>query len=340
MRADMKQVKIDPGPIMEMSHAYWVSQVLYAATKLGVFTILADGSLTLHEIAERLKTPDASTEKLLTACLALGLLEKENLKYRNSALSGSYLVEGKAPYLGYFAYLMEDLYAAWGGLFDSVKKNGPVSERFAGREETAEEASRRFTLAMHSASSLSAPFLADAVDLSKNRKMIDIGGGSGINAIVLAGKNPNLEVVVYDFPSVIKVASGFIDNSDASKRIGVKAGDFEKDDLPCGFDCALLSHILHGLGAEGAGDLLKKCYDILCPGGKIMIVEFLLNEEKSGPLFPALFALNMLLETKNGTAFTAGEIKKLLGSAGFKMETVKRLGKLPASVICAIKIKR
>lgn len=338
MKAETMRINLDPGQIVQMAGGYWVSQVLYVATRLNIFTLLEGKELTLARIVQLLDIPSASCEKLLNACCALDLLHKEDDRYRNSSLSERFLVEGKDGYLGYFVFLIGQLYTTWGGLLEAIKKDKPMNARFGKGTQISDKDARFFTLAMHSNSSLTAPHLADTVDLSHNKRLLDVGGGSGINAIVLAERNPHLEAVIYDFPAVIKVANEFIAKSKAADRIGLKAGDYNRNDLPEGFDCLLLSHILHGEGEKNSRALLKKCYDILEPSGKIIIVDFLLNEDKTAPVFSALFSLNMLLETPDGDTFSAYEITQFLKDAGFNIKEIKSLGEFsPAKVVVATK---
>lgn len=338
MKSSTSQINIEPNAIMQMTNGYWVSQVLYVATKLNIFTHLEGKNLSSEKIADLLKTPLKSTERLLNACCALDLLQKENHRYSNSPLSERFLVEGQKGYLGYLVLLTGQLYKSWGKLLEAVKENKPINERFGNGVQISEEDARFFTLAMHSSSSESAFYLADIVDLSANKKLLDLGGGSGANSIALAEKNSQLEAVVYDFPAVVKVSNEFISKSKAASRVKTQAGDFNRDDLPKGFDCILLAHILHGEGEEGSRNLLKKCYDILEPSGKIIIIDFLLDEDKNGPLFPALFALNMLVETAHGNTFSAQEINLFLRDSGFDIGEIKLLDKsLPAKVIVATK---
>ncbi len=49
-----------------------------------------------------------------------------------------------------------------------------------------------------------------------------------------------------------------------------------------------------------------------------MVQEFILDDSMDGPLFPALFSLNMLLNTPAGRAYSEGELFAMLAAAGVR----------------------
>ena len=102
-----------------------------------------------------------------------------------------------------------------------------------------------------------------------------------------------------------------------TERIAFQAGDYLADPLPKGCDAAWLSHILHAEGPEACRTLIGKVYEALDSGGVILIHDFFLNDALDGPLFPALFALNMLLGTDAGQAYSRRQVGTMLADAGF-----------------------
>ena len=149
---------------------------------------------------------------------------------------------------------------------------------------------------------------------------------------------PALSAVVFDLPSTRSFAEKTIERFNLSDRIDFVQGDFLADPLEGPFDVAWLSHILHGEGAEGCAAVLAKVKEALAPGGMILIQEFILNDSLDGPIFPALFSLNMLLGTGSGQAYSWGQLEDMLTAAGF--QDLRRLSlQLPngAGVIAAIR---
>jgi SAM-dependent methyltransferase len=159
--------------------------------------------------------------------------------------------------------------------------------------------------------------LAKVFDFSKYRSLIDIGGGSGVYAIQAVQANPQLSALVADLVAVCQVADEYIRRFKLQDRIKTQAIDFFKEDIPARYDVALLSHILHDWSEEKDIGLLKNIYKNLNRGGAVIISEWLLDNEKTGPAFPALMSMNMIIETEGGRNYSFAEISRMLASAGF-----------------------
>jgi hypothetical protein len=64
--------------------------------------------------------------------------------------------------------------------------------------------------------------------------------------------------------------------------------------------------------------IIQKAVDALEPNGTIVIHEFILNNSMDGPLFPALFSLNMLLGTESGQSYSEQQLTDMMRAAGIK----------------------
>lgn len=179
---------------MALSTGFWAFKTLAAAHELDLFSRLAGGAgVTVAGLAETLGLQPRPAEMLmlLTGCAGLGLLEKEDGRYRNTPLSEAYLVRGKPYYFGGFVQMADKrLYAGWGRLAEALRTNRPTtwdpavqSSMFDG-EDPAMLA--LFWEAMHSLSTMTARKLGEAVDFNHFRRLLDIGGGSGAYDIELA----------------------------------------------------------------------------------------------------------------------------------------------------------
>jgi predicted O-methyltransferase YrrM len=123
---------------------------------------------------------------------------------------------------------------------------------------------------------------------------------------------------VFDLPTTRPFAETTIGKYGLSDRIRFQAGSYLDDPVAGRYDVAWLSHILHGEGPEDCQRIIQKAVSALSPGGMILIHDFILNNEMSGPLFPALFSLNMLLGTASGQAYSEQQIRDMLASAGVR----------------------
>lgn len=321
--ADQDLPAVSPLPLMQLSIGFWSFKALATAHELDLFASLSgtDGR-TIEELAEMLDVAQRPAELLVTACASLGLLERRDGRYLNSELADEFLVPGKAfDFGGWLQMLDRRLYPAWGRLTEAVRTNRPTSwnpdEQAHFFDSEDPELLALFWEAMHSLSTLTARELGVHVDLSASTALLDIGGGSGAFDIELCRRYPNLRATVFDLPPVCEIASRKLVAAGFDDRIAVVPGDFLADsELPAGHDVVLLSMIMHDWTPEQDLAILRKCFAALPAGGRIVISELLVNDEKTGPPEAALMGLNMLVETV-GRNYTAAEYEGWMRATGF-----------------------
>ena len=162
----------------------------------------------------------------------------------------------------------------------------------------------------------SAPTVAGDIDLKGKKRLLDLGGGPGTYAIHFCMANPKLEATVFDLPTTRPFMEKTVERFNLSDRIDFQPGSYLTDEVPGRYDAAWLSHILHGEGPDDCLAIIQKAVSAVEPGGMIMIHDFILENSMDGPLFPALFALNMLLGTPSGQAYSQAQIEEMLEKAG------------------------
>lgn len=257
--------------------------------------------------------------------------------------------------MGDFVTMLDkQFYKRWDRLIEALKTNKPVegsSEnggfQSGGRlfdQAKGNQASTKvqmememFTHAMYGVSVVPAQALAKVIDFSEHKKMMDIGGGSGVYAIEVIKANPNMSATVIDLEPACNVASEYINKFNLNEKIRTQVSDFFKQDLPKDCDVALLSHIIHFLDVQKDKILLKKIYDNLPENGVILISEWLLNDEKTGPTPSALLSLTMILDQPEGRNYTFAEVSKMLREVGFTNVEKRHLAG-PAEVVIGYKI--
>jgi predicted O-methyltransferase YrrM len=321
---------INPLPLWDLAHAYCGARVFHAANELDIFSHL-DEEKTSGELAKLLGFEKRPLRMLMDVCVTLDLLEKYGGRYKNTPIASEFLVKGKPFYSGHFVSLEARSYLTWAKLADAVRRNAPVDET-----TRDDESIRFFTHAMHSTSVFSATILAQVVDLSDYTNLLDIGGGSGVNSIAFVERYPNLRATVFDGRPVVEVAAEYISRSPAADRLTTRAGSYQES-LPAGHDAALLSNILHGEGERENRALLKHVYEVLDEPGIVIIADALPNEQRTGPPFPLIFALNMLVNTENGDTYTDSQVREFLVAAGFREISTISFDPAPLSVITALK---
>lgn len=300
--------------IWESARGFQTSRILLTGVELGIFARLGDGPMASKQVAEAVGADPRATDRLMNALVAIGLLSKEDGRFRNSPDAVEALVPGKPGFVGAALMHMSNLWSTWSTLTDAVRAGTSVVKR--GDAEWAEYA-KPFIAAMHVIASGQADRIVSQVDLGGARRMIDIGGGSGAYSIAFCKANPHLESVVFDLPEVVPLTEGYVEQAGMSGRITTHIGDFNDDAIPAGFDLAYLSQVLHSNSPEQNRVLAGKVFQSLNAGGQIAIQEFVMDEDRTSPPANALFALNMLVGTGAGDTFTESEIFGWLLSAGF-----------------------
>jgi SAM-dependent methyltransferase len=309
----MSEEHWNPGTLMKISGAYWESFPLHVAVDLDVFTLIGENSLSGEEIASRWGGNPRSAKMLLDAIAAMGLLEKKENRYSNTEAAKTFLVKTSPGYMGWIVKHHHHLVSAWSKLSQAVKTGEPARKKRRTRSEL-----ESFLMAMYNNASGLAPKITREVDLSQRRHFLDLGGGPGTYAIHFCQANPQLKATVFDLPTTEPFARKTIAKFGLSSRIDFQAGDYLHDAIPGTYDVAWLSQILHAMGPEHCRTVIEKAASVLEPGGLILIHEFLMNDTHDGPLFPALFALNMLVNTGEGRAYSEGEVKDFLVRAGVR----------------------
>ena len=168
---------------------------------------------------------------------------------------------------------------------------------------------------MHGFGQLSSPAVVAAFDLSRFRRMVDLGGATGHLVLTACAQYPKLQGAVFDLPAAISTAREFVARAAADDRVELLGGDFFTDPLPEA-DLFALGRILHDWGEDKDRALLAKVWERLPYGGALLIAEKLLNDTKSGPM-PAIMQSLSMLVCAEGKERTLAEYTALLRQAGF-----------------------
>jgi len=306
---------INPGQLLTISGNYWKACTLHAGIKLDVFTAIGSGLVTSGDIALQLEVDERGMAMLLNALSAMGLLTKTENNYCNTSASRAFLSKDSSQYIGYMIMHHHNLVKSWAELDRAVRTGMPVKESVSHEEG---EGRKSFLMGMFNLAMNLAPRLAIKINLSKRKHLLDLGGGPGTYAIHFCMNNPQLKATVYDLPTTRPFAQSTIEKFDLEDRIDFMDGDYLEDGIKGLYDVAWLSHILHGEGPEDCRKIINKAVSALEPGGMIIVHDFILDDTMDGPLFPALFSLNMLLGTEKGQSYSEKQIKNMLADAGVK----------------------
>lgn len=305
----------------ELAFSFKKTGAMVLALELGLFTLIDQGRCTAAAIADELELDAEMIDRLLSVCKAMDLVRESDGELENFSDVSRYLVKTKRTYFGdYLIYQPISDYDRFKNLkqhFTAPSGPPPEKGRYVTMMQDADRA-RRFTEAGYNASLPLAYKLAKVFDFSQFEKWLDVAGGSGCYAIAACERNPDLHVTILDFPNVTAISREFVAKHDLSERIDTMNGNFF--DVPFPTDCDLISFItpLQSYAPEEVVRVLSKAREALVPGGTCLVVDYMLNDDKNGPLEPAF--VNLAGVTRGhytGRVQSGPEYKAFFEEAGF-----------------------
>ncbi len=305
--------------IVDLASAFYGSAVLFAALDVGVFKALSEigGSGDLTALATETGTSPRGLRLLLDACVAEGLLGKQEETYFNTEAGKLALVPDGPADLSKAVRYNQDVYPAWGRLAELVRTGAPVESPQLHLGDDPGR-TRRFALSMRGRARAIGRGVVPMLDFEGCTKLLDLAGGPGAYAEMIVQANPGLSCVTVDVPAVSAVARECVAQAGLSDRIECRAGDYHTDEYEAeAYDAVTIFGALHQESPDRILDILARANRALKPGGRIFILDLMTDRTHTAPTFSALFAVNMALTTENGWVFSDEELKSWLAMTGF-----------------------
>ncbi len=295
-----------------------------AIGKLNLFTwIDSQRSVSTDQIRDQFKLASRPLDVLLTLCRASGLLVTDADQHSLTDLGREHLVDSSPWFLGpYYAPIVDSPIAQ--GCLNVLKQDATAT--WQAKDDGAdwhesmmdEEFAKGFTDLMNCrgivmGQSLAA-HLADAVADVKH--VLDVGGGSGIYSSTLVTKYDHLKATVLEQAPVDALAKAEITKHGLQDRITVASGDMFKDPWPDDVDCVLLSNVLHDWDVPEIKKLIQRTAQSLPTGGRVIIHEAFLDDDKTGPLPVAEYSV-LLVNITQGKCYAPYEYGAILEEFGF-----------------------
>lgn len=306
----------DVRDISRIGYGFMASRALFAALDADLFGHLAAGAKSLDALTRDTGVSPGRLRALLTACVALGLLVRDGERYANAPASATYLVRTSPAYFGdYFRFqVSRQIYPTLLHLDAALR--GERVDFYASLRDPEE--ARAFTRAQHSGSLGPAHVVANLVDLRGAGRLLDVAGGSGAFSIVLCERAPELISTIIDFPTVADVGRALVAQSGLERRITFFEGDARDVVWPDGNDLLLMSYLLSAVSESSAHDLLGKAYKALRPGGRLLVHDFVVDDDGSGPTLAALWLLNAVTIDADVAMLTPSFLMAAVHRAGFE----------------------
>jgi SAM-dependent methyltransferase len=294
---------------------YWETKILLTAVKLDVFSAIDERPKTPQEIADRIGANAPTLGIMLNALAAMKLLTKEGEVYGNSSTALKHLVRHSPQYVGHLLLLHDAEWDNWGMLEETIRTGRRAVDRHV--FETDPELGSHVLAVLNRIGQQSGPDLAKRLKLDGCKRMLDLGGGAGTNAIAFCHVYPELSAAVFDLPDTLKLTEKTVKEAGLETRITLLPGDFNRDQLGGSYDVVLMSDILHYQTFQVNQDLVKKVFASLAPGGQLVIKDRFLDEAGTGPAWTTAFAVHILLNTQAGSCYQTSEAIQWLNAAGF-----------------------
>ncbi|MBI5881774.1 MAG: class I SAM-dependent methyltransferase [Elusimicrobia bacterium] len=306
---------LDFNKLAEVVLAYRSSKPLLVALHYDLFSHIARGKDTPSLLGRGLGLDRRALTVLLDALAALGFLSKSNGAYRNSRLASRFLVDSSPDYMGSNLRYQELTWDAWSDLRFVLKTGKPrrtlldwIQQGFFTPD---------YVKAMGDVAREPARDLARRLDWTGVTRALDIGCGAGTYSAAFVERAPRLSVVLLDLPSTLKVTRGLLKAHRHGRRLSFRPADYLTESLGDGeFDLALLSNVTHVEDEKTNRRLVAKAVRALKPGGRLVIHDFVVNEDRTGPRFPALLGLHLLLFTGKGAVYTVKDYAGWMRAAG------------------------
>ncbi len=312
---------------MEMHFGFAPARILSAALELNVFGHISDGRTTAGKVAHAAEASERGMRMLLDALVGIGLLTKDETRYGLTDIAHRHLLRNRPEYLGDFLSL-NALWDAWGNLTESVRTGRPYLP--VDQKDVAEDFFPKLIRSLHVVHAEPAKRAAQVLGAgtrTRGMRVLDVACGSAIWSISIAEADPYAHVTALDFPAVLGVTREFVKRHRLETRFDFLPGDLKSVDLGTArYDLAVLGNIVHSEGEDSSRDLFRRVYRALAPGGRVVILDMIPNDERNAPLFPLIFALNMLVNTTTGDTYTFAEYDRWLQEAGFQRVETADIG--------------
>jgi hypothetical protein len=327
-----------PDHILDVSYAFWKTKALLSAVELDLFSVLAEGPLDIQSLVDRLGLHGRGAHDFFDALVALGLLRRgADGRYSNQPDTDFYLDRCKPTYLGdLLKHLNARHYMNWSLLTQALRTGVPQSGALgtgsypALYEDTATQ--QLFLNGMSAGSLIAAKTLAKKFPWSDFKTIIDVGTAQGCVPVELARVHPHLSGGGFDLPAIEPAFVSYVHKHGLSDRLRFYPGDFFADRLPEA-DVLVMGRILHNWDLPARKLLLDKAYAALPTDGALVVYDPLIDEPRSAVAHGLLSSLNMLIETKGGSEYTAADCTDWMQQAGFREICVESLGDMHTAVI-------
>ncbi len=306
--------------VSQLAFGFMASKALFAGLHVDVFTVLADGPKTAVEIAKETETPSNRITTLMTALTSVGLVERDNETYSNSPGAEAFLARGaKYDFGDYLRYQIDRQMYPFLQQLNDVMDGSLDPDAVDSYQHWMADPKQAvlYSEAQHAGSLGPGKTLARLVDLSGAKNLLDVAGGTGAMTIRLLEANPDLASTIIDFPNVSELGWRFITDAGMVDRVRYIPGNALEVAWPNDQDAILMSYLFSGIPGEELPRMVQNAFESLAPGGKLMVHDFMVDDDRQGPPMAALWQLQHMAFTPEARSVTPGWLKARMTEVGF-----------------------
>ena len=308
--------------VFEILEAYVPSALLGLAMEKGLFWKLEAHAMTASEVAEGYEIPLMRCRYWLDILVDLGLLSCHENKYCPSEIASSAILSTHSQHAWHnianesrdsYPYLV-NLPVSISDPGSEIQAQGIESSNYVERMRNDPERAVRFTRMLLEFHRSLADNLGEVLDTKEVKRLMDLGGGSGIMSNAILSRNPEIRSTIVDLENVCHAGKEIVGNFSTADRINYFAADFMIDELPTRFDMILECDVC--IYEEA---LFKKLRSCLNPSGRLVIVDQFALEAGTVPHGrPLAWGFIDSMEDPRYTFPTEADVKNLLAKTGFR----------------------
>jgi len=275
-----------PEAIVDVAIGFMGAKQLFAASRVGLFSALADGPRTVPELARATGVAERQLRILADSMTAQGLLTRADGRYELTVDSAAYLTGERAqldlaPFL---AFLNEISYAQWQGY------DGTVDTDRAGTLELEESGWSDFMAGVMTYNELHAQMLARHFDFAPYRRLLDLGGLSPAFAIGAMKANPQLSARFVFAPDFTDSVEAAVESAGFAERSVVEGGDTATVRPGGEHDLIFVNHVIHRFDDETNRRIFVNARAAAAPGATLVVLDFFLDDDPRQRAIDALHA--------------------------------------------------
>tara|TARA_B110000483_G_scaffold241106_1_gene323269 strand:- start:293 stop:1312 length:1020 start_codon:yes stop_codon:yes gene_type:complete len=306
--------------VSNIAFGFMASKAMFAGLHLDVFTHLAAGPKTCENLSEIVGVPANRIITLMNALNGVGLVELNGNLYANSLGAEAFLSrESKYDFGDYLRFQIDQQMYPFLGQLNEVLDGSLSSDAVDSYQHwmSNPEQAALYSNAQHSGSLGPGRTIARMVDLTGAKSLLDVAGGTGAMTIRLLEANPDLTSTIIDFPNVSEIGWRFITEANMTNRVRYIPSNALNVEWPSEQDAILMSYLFSGVPGEEVPRLVQYAFDSLVPGGKFLVHDFMVNDDRTGPVLAALWQLQHMAFTPDAHSVTAGWLKAEMKKVGF-----------------------